>query len=214
MFYYFLLLNKHKNLSLRRNSNNKRNLIITASIIIFSIVALILLLVPFTKEDFKTISVFIIPIIVVLDFSFWFFLKKNLGMAIFPYLTLPIPRRTLILYIVFSDLLRFRIWGCWMIYCIIVYYCGVLTFLNTITLLFFIFLNNYLIAFVKALIGSYAILIYPICLGVVLFFLLIVNLLNPLLVISTIAFAVFSLIVTLFFTLKENLIKELNSIAL
>ena len=214
MFYYYLLLNKHKNLSLKRSSDYKRNLIITASIIIFSIAALILLLLPFAKEDFKTIAAFIVPAIVVSDFSFRFFLKKRASAAIFPYLTLPVPHKTLILYIVFSDLLHFRIWGCWLIYCTIVYYSGALTFWNVIIVLFFVFLNNYLIAFVKTLMDGYAILIYPICLGFVLVILLVVDLLSPVFAISIIAFAVFSLIAALFFTLKENLLKELNRIAL
>jgi hypothetical protein len=149
-----------------------------------------------------------------LDFSLRFFLKKNASAAIFPYLTLPIPRKMLILYIILSDLLHFWIWGCGLIYNIILYYCGVLTFWTAITVLFFILLNNYLIALAKVLIGGYAILTYPICLGFIVFILLITSLLNPVFVIPIIVFAILFLVTALFFILKENLYKELNRFAL
>jgi hypothetical protein len=167
-----------------------------------------------TKEDLETLSIFLVPGIIILDFSIRFFLKQNVGAAIVPYLTLPIPRKTLILYIILSDLPRFWIWGCGLIYSLILCYCGALTFLATITLLFFILLNNYLIAFVKALMGGYALLIYPFCLGFILVILLVVNSLNPIFAFAILTFAVLFWITVLFFTLKENLYKELNSIAL
>lgn len=211
MIYYFLLLNKHKNLSFKRKSDYKRNLIITAILIVFLIIPVILLPVRFSKEDFEAFSVFCVPVTIISDFSIRFFLKKNASAAIVPYLTLPIPRKTLILYIILSDFLHFWIGGCWLIYSIILHYCGVLTFWNTFILLFFILLNNYLVAFVKALVGGYAVLTYPICLGFVLLILLIVN---HVFVIPIIAFAIFAVVTALFFTLKENLYKELNRIAL
>jgi hypothetical protein len=183
-------------------------------LIVFSALPLMMLFITVSKEDFETLSVFLVPAIIMLDFSIRFFLKKNAGAAIIPYLTLPIPRKTLILYIILSDLPRFWIWGCGLIYSLVLYYCGVLTFLTAITLLFFILLNNYLITFVKALMGEYALLIYPVCLGSILIILFITNLLNPIVVFTILTFAVLSLVMALFFTLKENLYKELNRIAL
>ena len=215
MIYYFLLLNKHKNLSLKRKPDYKRNLIITVLIIVFSIIPLLMmLLVTDTKEDFETFSIFCIPVIIILDFSLRFFLKKNASAAIVPYLTLPISRKNLILYMILSDLLRFWIWGCTLIYGVILAYCGVLTFWIAMTLLFFILLNNYLIVFVKALMGGYAILTYPVWLGLVLVVLLIDSLLSPVFMISIIVVIVLFLVATLFFTLERNLYKELNCIAL
>jgi hypothetical protein len=166
------------------------------------------------KEDFETFAVFLVPAIIILDFSLRFFLKKNASVAIVPYLALPIPRKILILYIILSDLLSFWIWGCGLFYSLILYYCGILTFPTAITLLFFILLNNYLIALVKALTGGYAFLIYPVCLVFILIMLFITNLLNPIFAFTILTFAVLSLTVTLFFTLQENLYKELNRIAL
>lgn len=173
MIYYFLLLNKHKNLSLRRKLDYKRNLAVTAMMIVFSIMPMIVLSVTFSKEDMKTFSVFLLPAIIILDFSLRFFFKKNTRAAIIPYLTLPIPRKILILYIIMSDLPSFWIWGCMLIYSIILSYFGVLTFWTTIILLFMVLINNYLIAFIKMLIGGYAVLTYPICLGCIFALLLI-----------------------------------------
>jgi hypothetical protein len=214
MIYYFLLLNKHKKISLQRESDYKRNVIIVAMLIGFSVMLLSSLFATFSKEDFEYFSDFVIPAIIISDFSLRFFLKKNASAAIVPYYTLPIPRKTLILYLVLSDLPRFWIWGCGLIYGIIFCYCGVLTFWTAITLLFFILLNNYLIALIKALMGGYAILTYPICLGFIVVILLITNLLSPVFAISTFAFVIFVLVIALFFTLKENLYKELNRYAL
>ena len=215
MIYYFLLLNKHKNLSLKRKPDYKRNLIITVLLIVFSIILLLMmLLVTDTKEDFGTFSVFCVPVIIILDFSLRFFLKKNASAAIVSYLTLPIPRKILISYMILSDLSHFWIWGCTLIYGVILAYCGVLTFWTAMILLFFILLNNYLIVFVKALMGGYVILTYPVCLGFVLVVLLINSLLSPVVMISIIVFVVLFLVATLFIALERNLYKELNRIAL
>ena len=214
MAYYFLLLSKHKNLSLKRKSDYKRNLIISVVLIAFLMITLMSFLVTFPKEDFEHFLPFVLPAIIILDFSIRFFFKKNATMAILPYLILPIPRKTLILYLILSDLLHFWILGCGLIYSVILYYYGVLMFGNVIILLVFILLNNYFATLIKTLIGGYTILIYPICLGFVLFILLIVSLLNPTFAIPIVVSVVFSLAVILFFTLKENLYKELNCIAL
>lgn len=214
MIYYLLLLSKHKSLSLRRNLDYKRNLIITVTLISFLILSLISLFIALSKEDIEIFSVFLVPSILTLDFSLRFFFKKNTSAAIFPYLTLPIPRKALISYIILSDLPDFWVWGCLLIYGIILYYCGILTFLTAITLLLFILFNNYLVAFVKALIGGYAILTYPFCLGFVCVLLLIAKFLNPVITILIIAIGVVSLATAIFLTLNENLHNELNRIAL
>ena len=211
MIHYFRIFNKHKNLSLRRKSDDKQNRIITAGVMIVALFLFTSLFVQFLKEDVEAFSMFVLPAIVLVDFSIRFFFKKNTSAAIVPYLTLPIPRKTLIFYMILSDLQSFWIWDCWLIAGIILYSCGVLTFWTAITALFFILLNNYLIYFVKALMDGYAILTYPFCLGFVLLLLLIFN---PLFVISILSLIVLSLIAALFFVLQENLYKELNRIAL
>ena len=175
---------------------------------------LVPLFVLFSKEDIKTMANVIVPAIVVSDFSLRFFLKKNTSAAIIPYLTLPIPAKYLIFYIIFSDLLSFWIWGVGLIYGILLYYCGNSTCMTVILLLFCILMNNYLTAFIKAIIGGYAILIYPVCLGLVFVILLISIFFNPVIVVSIILSILTSLITAMFFTLKENIHNELNCIAL
>lgn len=214
MVYYFFLLNKHKRLSLKRKSDYKRNLIIAVLLTIFPILFLTLLFATMPKEDIKIISAFLVPSIIILDFSLRFFLKQNTDAAINSYLTLPISLKTLILYIVLSDLSRFWIWGCGLIYGIILTYFGVLTVWSIIWVLCFILLSNYLIAFIKAVMGNYAIFIYPFCLTLVFLIWLITNVLNPIVALTMIVFIVLSLGVALFFTLRENLYIELNRIAL
>ncbi|MDR3226300.1 MAG: hypothetical protein LBT56_01330 [Prevotellaceae bacterium] len=188
---------------------------IIAAVQIFTLIfSLCLLFVAMTKEEIETLTPFLLPAIVVLDFSLRFFIKKNASAPIFSYLTLPIPRKALILYIVLSDLLRFWIWGCWLIYCGICWATGFLTLLNIINLLIFILLNNYIIMSAKALIGVYAILIYPFCLGFNLALFLVCSITNPFITVFIVALAVFLLVAATFYTLKENLYKELNKSAL
>jgi hypothetical protein len=141
-------------------------------------------------------------------------LKKNACAAIVPYLTLPIPRKTLIWYVIVSDLISFWIWGCGLIYGIILAYCGILTFWNVILLLMFILMNNYLTAFVKALTGGYALLIYPVCLLFVFILLLFANLFNPVLKFMYLVLILHFFVRALFLALRRNLYKELNYIAL
>jgi hypothetical protein len=214
MTHYLFVLNKHKNLALRRKSDYKRNLMIAGAFVVFLILFFKILFAPLSEKYFNCFSVFIFPTIIVLDFSLRFFLKENTSAAILSYLTLPIPRKYLILYIILSDMLCFWGWGCALIYGIILWNFGVLTFWPAITFCMFILLNNYLIAFVKALMGNYAILIYLICIGFVFFLFLVIHLLNPIVEFTIMAILLLSLIVSLFFTLRENLYKELNRFAL
>jgi hypothetical protein len=172
------------------------------------------ILVSLPKENFERFLFLILPTIIVLDFSLRFFVKKNATIVIIPYLTLPIPRKTLILYMILSDLQRFWIWGCGLIYVGVLYYYGVLTSKNVILLLFFILLNNYFARLVQTVFGGFAVLVYPICLGFIVFLLLIANLLSIWVTISMIVFSLLTLVVLLFYVLNDNLYKELNRVAL
>ena len=214
MTYYLLLLNKHRNLSLKRKSDYKRSLTIFVALISMSIMMLSVLLLLYSREDFKQLSTLVLPVIIILDFSLRFFLKKDASAAIFRYLTLPIPRKILLWYVILSDLQRLGIWGCWLIYGGVLWFCGALTFLTATKLLLFILTNNYLIAFVKALAGSYALLVYPLCLIFVFTLLFLAGLLNPIIVFVILIFTLFILIAAMFFTLEENLYNELNRFSL
>lgn len=81
-------------------------------------------------------------------------------------------------------------------------------------MLCFIFLNNYSIYFIKTLIGSYSLFIYPICLGFIFLMLFIVNLLNPVLAFTMLICTILFVGMALFFLLRENLYTELNRTAL
>ena len=207
---YFLLLNKHRNLSLKRKSDYKRSLTIFVALIFMSIMMLSVLLMLYSKEDFLQFSTLVLPVIVILDLSLRFFLKKNASAAIFPYLTLPIPHKALIWYIVLSDLQSFWIGGCWLIYGITLWFCGALTFLTAIKLLLFILVNNYTIAFVKAFAGNFALLVFPLCLVFALILLFLAGLLNPIIAFIILILVLFIMIFAMFFTLEENLYNELN----
>ena len=198
---YFLLLNKHRNLSLKRKSDYKRSLTIFVALTFMSVMMLIMLLLLYSREDFKQLSTLVLPVIVILDLLLRFFLKKNASAAIFPYLTLPVPRKALIWYIVLSDLQSFWTWGCWLIYGVILCFCGALTFLAAIKLLLFILINNYTIAFVKAFAGNFALLVFPLCLVFVLILLFLVGLLNPTIAFTILALVLFIIIFAMFFTL-------------
>jgi hypothetical protein len=210
----FFTLNGHENLFLKRKSDYRRNIASSLVFVIFVIISLSLLFISALMERIENFVVFVFPLLIVLDFSLRFFLKKNITVMIFPYLTFPIPRWILILYIILSDLQRFWIWGCWLIYSVILWYCNTLTFENAIMLLLFVLQNNYWITVIKTLTGGYALLTYPLCLLFVCTLLLIAGLLNPVFAIIMIVFIVLSMMTGLFFTLKERLYEELNRFAL
>jgi hypothetical protein len=214
MYQYFLLLNAHRNLSLKRKIDYKKNVVIAITLGFMLFVPSGALLVTLTKEDIESLVNFVLPVIVVLDFSLRFFLKKNASAPIFPYLCLPIPKKTLILYIVLSDLQRFWLWGCWLIYCGVLLFFETLNVTNAIILLQILLINNYLITFIKSLIGGYAILTYPVCMVFVLLILFTTNVLNPIFSIIFAACIVFSFAAAFYFTLKEFLYEELNHFAL
>ncbi|MDR1653462.1 MAG: hypothetical protein LBS01_07445, partial [Prevotellaceae bacterium] len=68
--------------------------------------------------------------------------------------------------------------------------------------------------FVKSLIGGYALLTFPLCLLPVFGILLIINLLSPIFAFAILALAAFSFLAALFYSVKQNLYKELNLFAL
>ncbi|MDR1654276.1 MAG: hypothetical protein LBS01_11660, partial [Prevotellaceae bacterium] len=138
---YFLLLNRHKNIARKRQADYKRNLIVVVALIFSIIFVAGMLFAPLPEEDLENFAPFLLPALVFFDFSVRFVIKKNAGAGIFPYLTLPVPRKSLIWHIVLADLQSLWIWGCWLIYCVISGFCGVLTFWAATELLFLILIN-------------------------------------------------------------------------
>ncbi|MDR2148004.1 MAG: hypothetical protein LBE91_16265 [Tannerella sp.] len=214
MWQHLRIINGHKILSAKRKSGYKRDLTVFLMLSFTVLLLVSLLLAAIPKEDFMNIAGFIFPVLLLLDFSLRFFLKKSTTAGIFSYLCLPISRKTLILYMILSDLQQLWIWGCWLLYGIILHLCGILTFAHAVTLLFMLLFNNYLIAFVKTLTKGYALLIYPVCIGFLCVILFIINIFNPFLDII-LSFLLMSVItVMLYYLLKEELYEELNCIAL
>lgn len=214
MFKDFLLLCRHKNIALKRSPDFKKTFIIVIVSCISFALFLAVVSVVFTREYLMKFAYYALPILVLIDIFLRFFFKKNSSIAIFTYLTLPIQRKLLIIYIVLADLLRLWVWYCWLIYLVILFLCGSLTVLNAIILLLLILLNNYLTAFIKTLLGGYAVLAYPLCLGFVCFTLFAIYFLNPFFAVAILLIIVISLSIALFYTLKENLLDELNRFAL
>jgi hypothetical protein len=201
-------------LSTKRKSGYKRDLIIFFVLSFSILLPMSLLLITVPKEDISSFAAFVFPALLLFDFSVRFFWKKQVNAAILPYLCLPIPHKTLISYMILSDLQNLWIWGCWLLYGIILYVFGTLTFANAIALLFLLLINNYLTTFVKVLIKGYAILAYPVCTGFVCLILFVLSILNPFFdVIFSFSLMLF-LMVLLYYALKEDLYDELNRFAL
>jgi len=149
-----------------------------------------------------------------LDFLFRFLAKKSSNAMIFPYLTLPIPRNTLLRCVVVSDLKKFGVWGIVLIYCAVLLVFGVFTFWNVIFLFSFVLLNNYLIALLKTQFGAYSFLLYPLCFVFVGGMLFIAHFLNPIFIFLLLAVSVYGLLSGFYYSLKEKLYDELNRFAL
>jgi len=211
----FKILNKHQKFSIKRKSNDSRRQQIGIAVfvcaLLFSFGALI---VPELLRNREVISTFALPALIILDFSFRFFIKKNSSAMIFPYLTLPIPRKTLLRFIVISDLQKFGIWGIVLIYCAVLLFFGVFTFWNVLLCLLFVLLNNYLIAFLKTQFGAYSFLLYPFVFIFVGGLLFLANLLHPIFTTMLLMIIVYGSFVALFYSLKEKLHEELNRFAL
>lgn len=177
-------------------------------------VCLTLFVINMIKEELGELSMYICPLLLTLDFSLRFFLKSSLTGGIFPYLCLPIRRRILFLYMIFSELLSVGIWGCLLIYGLFIYQSGALTLTTGITFFFLLLLNNYLVALVYALTTRFVWLLFP--------FALALNILIGLLVwisgspyILFLSFSALCLVVTaLYFALRQGLYKELNRVSL
>jgi hypothetical protein len=189
-------------------------MIVFISLLLFLLFLVCLLLISIPECDFEGIAPFAFPVLLILDFSLRFLLKKNTSAAILPYLCLPVQRRILILYMILSDMQRVWIWGCWLLYGITLYMCGTLTLINAPTLLFMLLFNNSLIAFVKTLVKGYAVLTYPVCLIPVCMLLFIISVLVPLWSVFISFVAVCSVTWMLYHVLKEDLYDDLNRTAL
>ena len=204
MLKYFCLLNHHKSLSLKRKADYQRGIIIAVVVTLSLIMILRVILVAFSKDIFIEMSGSIIPILVIIDFSIRFFIKKNASSNIFPYLTLPIPRKVLLWNLVLSDWQSFWMLGCWGIYSIIIYFCGIFNVRNLITVLLFVVLNNYLAAFVKALTGGYSPLLFPVCVFLVCIMLFISIFLNFAWVMGMLIIISFSFLLAFFVKTRKS----------
>ncbi|MDR2679780.1 MAG: hypothetical protein LBC47_03110 [Tannerella sp.] len=214
MLQYLRIINGQMLLSAKRKSGHKRELMILLMLVSALLMPLYLVIDTLSEEDLSGIAAFVLPALILFDFSVRSYLKKPARAAVFPYLCLPVPRKALILYMILSDLRQFWVWGCWLLYGIVLGLCGTLTFAGAVTLLFLLLFNNYLTAFVKALLKGYAVLLYPVCLGFVCLILFVISLLNPFFDVAVSFFLMLSMMVMLYYLLKEDLYDELNRIAL
>ena len=215
MLQYYQQLNKHWKLSLKRKSNDSRRQQIGIVVFVCTLaLSFGLLIVPELLENQEIIAAFALPALVILDFSFRFFIKKNSSAIIFSYLTLPIPRKTLLRFIVLSDLQKFGTWGVALIYCAVLLFFGVFTFWNVLFVFLFVLLSNYLIAFIKTQFGAYSFLLYPFCFVLVGGLLFLVTMLNPIIAFLLLAISIFGSLAALFYSLKEKLYEELSLFAL
>ena len=211
---HFQLLSKHRSLSLKRKTSDKQRQIgVLVSVCLF-VIPFGIVFFPLLMENAELISPFVLPTLIVLDFLLRFFIRKGSSAMIFPYLTLPIPRRTLLYFIIVSDLRKFSIWGIMLIYCGALLFFNAFTFWNIVFLCLFILFNNYLIAFVKVQFGVFSLLLYPICLAFVGGILFLGHLLNPLFAFPLLAIVLYGSVASLYHSLKEKLYVELNRFAL
>jgi hypothetical protein len=169
---------------------------------------------PVLIENTEIISPVLLSILVISDFWLRFFIKKYSSSMIFPYLTLPIFRKTLLHFVIVSDLQKFGVWGVALIYIAALLFFSAFTFWNVLFVLLFLLLNNYLIAFAKTQFGKYSILLSPFCFMPVGGLLLLANLLHPIFATVLLAIAVYGSLAALYYSLKEKLLEELNSSAL
>jgi len=213
MIYYFLLLSKHRKLSLKRKTDDRQRQKGVAMFLCAFVVSLGLMLFPLLMEHKEIISAFVLSALVILDFSFRFLIKKSSSAMIFPYLTLPIPRKTLLRFVVVSDLQKFGIWGIVLIYCAVLAVFNAFTFWNVMFLFSFVLLGNYLIALLKTQFGAYSLLLYPLCFVFISVMLFIAHFLNPIFMFLLLAVSVYALLAGFYYSLKEKLYDELNRFA-
>ena len=211
---FYKTLFQHKKLSSRQKTDDRQRQKGVALFLCGIVLSSGLMLFPLLKENAEVISTFVLSVLIMLDFLFRFFIKKSSSAMIFPYLTLPIPRRTLLRFVVVSDLQKFGVWGVTLIYCAVLLTFGVFTFWNVVFLLLFVLLNNYLIALLKTQFGAYSFLLYPLCFVFVGGMLFIAHFLNPIFMFFLLAISVYTSFAGFYYSLKEKLYDELNRFAL
>ena len=210
---FYKVLFQHKKLSSRQKTDDRQRQKGVAIFLCAFVVSLGLMLFPLLKENTEVISTFVLSALVILDFSFRFFIKKNSSAMIFPYLTLPIARKILLRFIVVSDLQKFGVWGIVLIYCAVLLLFSVFTFWSVVFLFLFVLLNNYLIALLKTQFGAYSLLLYPLCFVFISVMLFIAHFLNPIFMFLLLAVSVYALLAGFYYSLKEKLYDELNRFA-
>jgi|GEM_PF-5101848 len=211
---FYKTLFQHKKFSLKRKTDDRQRQRGIAVFLCALVVSFGLLLFPMLMEHTEIISVFVLSVLIMLDFLFRFFIKKSSSALIFPYLTLPIPRKTLLRFIVISDLRKFGVWGIVLIYYAVLLLFGVFTFWNVVLLFLFVLLSNYLIALLKTQFGAYSLLLYPLCFVFVGGMLFIAHFFNPIFMFLLLAVSVYASLAGLYYSLKEKLYDELNRFAL
>ena len=211
---FYKTLFQHKKFSQKRKTDDRQRQKCVAIFLGVLVISFGLMFFPMLMEHTEIISVFVLSALVIIDFLFRFFIKKSSSAMIFPYLALPIPRKTLLRFIVVSDLQKFGVWGIVLIYCTVLLLFGVFTFWNVVFLFLFVLLNNYLIALLKTQFGAYSLLLYPLCFVFVGSMLFIAHFLNPIVVFLLLATSVYGLLAGLYYSLKEKLYDELNRFAL
>ena len=211
---FYKTLFRHKKLSSRQKTDDRQRQRGVALFLCASVVSLGLMLFPLLKENTEVISTFVLSALIMLDFLFRFFIKKSSSAMIFPYLTLPIPRNTLLRFVVLADLQKFSVWGIVLIYCAVLLIFNVFTFWNVVFLFLFVLLNNYLIALLKTQFGAYSFLLYPLCFVFIGGMLFIAHFLNSIFMFLLLAVSVYALLAGFYYSLKEKLYDELNRFAL
>ncbi|HPW71789.1 MAG TPA: hypothetical protein PK026_08405 [Bacteroides graminisolvens] len=187
------------------------NAILKIASTIFFIIVWILIYSSDLEIKEISVGIDIYPLIIILDFSMRSFFKKKPTLGILPYLCLPIKRKTLLLYIIFSALQSISIWAPLFFYTLVIYIYQNFNIINYVVFLNFILLNNYTATLVNTLANEYMLLLFPFALVFIATVLLFVGLVNPVLKIIIIFSAILLIIVLLYFVLKENIYRELDN---
>lgn len=214
MLQYFVLLNKHRRLHLKRKSHYKMGLMIKIISLSLTVIMLFIFLSIDSDEEYiENISILVFPLLLMVDFSVRFFLKKNSSAQVLSYLCLPISRKALLMFIIFSEIQKIEIWGCMLIYSLIIYKSGNLTIINGIILFFLMLFNNYLVFLVYTITKRFAVLTFPFALACILFVLFLVEISAPVYGLVW-SFCSMCMVATyLYFALREDLYKELDSVS-
>jgi hypothetical protein len=135
-----------------------------------------------------------------------------------PYLCSPIKKQILITYILFSDLTSIWVWGCFLLYPIILCKYSYFSHCQNAVIactafLILLLVNNYLVYMIKALTKCYYLLLFPVCLAVYIFFQAYIFNMNQIILLFLSGVLLVVVIVILNKLLRRNLYKELNEFA-